>query len=206
MSRDIRTTMKKYFTLKDWIDFLTDLGRKGGKIIHFQTFIQKTGFSPDRVRKAIVRLEKKGYLERIGKKLYANNFLPPTLEEIAMAIYPCYISFESALEKTGIISQIPFVLTCATIEKTKLIETPYGSIQFHHIKSELFWGFINENGILWAEPEKAFLDYLYLSRKTKGGFPSLDEIDWEKLDIKKLYSYAQKFPKSVLKTIKSYKA
>ncbi|MFQ6083074.1 MAG: hypothetical protein ACE5WD_06930 [Candidatus Aminicenantia bacterium] len=70
-------------------------------------------------------------------------------------------------------------MTCATTEKTKLVETSYGSIQFHHLKPALFWGFVNEDGILWAEPEKALLDYLYISRKIKGGFPSLDEINWE---------------------------
>ena len=48
-----------------------------------------------------------------------------------------------------------------------------------------------------AEPEKALLDWVYLSLQ-EGIRPSLDELNLNPLDRKKLFEYARQYPRSVL--------
>lgn len=190
--------MKKYFTLDEWIKLLQNIGKEKGKILSLSTLRSATSLSLDAVKKAIQRLAEKGYLVKLSNKFYANKFVLPSIEEVAMLLgRPCYISFESALEKYGIISQIPLVLTCATPGKTKNISTSLGDIFFHHIQPRLFNDYLNEEGILWATPEKALLDYIYINLKVKKGVMALDEFSSDKLNKTKLKKLLQKYPKTI---------
>ena len=60
----------------------------------------------------------------------------------------------------------------------------------------MFFGYILENGIYLAEPEKAILDQLYMIGKGK---TVSDTTEWSLIDIDrtKFLKYAQKFPKKV---------
>ncbi len=110
--------MSAYYTLDRWIALLRDMAQQGGDFLTLQGLKQLTGLGEGAVRKAVTRLEKRGYLMHVGPGLYANRFGRPTLEALAMIIgAPCYISFESALERYGILSQIPLVLTCASTSR-----------------------------------------------------------------------------------------
>jgi predicted transcriptional regulator of viral defense system len=197
---------REYFTLDRWIRLLQELGRQGGRILSLTALSQASGLSQGTTRKAVYRLEKKGYLRRVARGLYANRFLPPTLEELAMILgRPGYISFESALERWGLISQMPLVLTCASTRRSGWKHTPYGEIVFHRLKPGLFFGFRpEESGILWAEPEKAVLDFIYIKLKTRGGVPPLDELVWEQLDLGKLSEWAEHYPRSVEWTLTTH--
>jgi len=125
----------KYFTLDRWIEVLQQLGRQGGSILTFQALSLASGLREEATRKALRRLEVKGYVKRLGKMLYANSLFPPTLEEVAMILgYPCYVSFESGLERHGLISQMPVVITCASAVESGSKETPFGEIVFHRLK------------------------------------------------------------------------
>lgn len=197
--------MKKYFTLSDWISLLQKLGQANQKIISPQMLTMASGLNPDAALKAIQRLGKKGYLIKLYKKTYANKFAPPRLEEIAM-LYgrPCFISFESALENHGLISQMPLVLTCATPRKTKNLKTPMGEIIFHHIARRFFNNYKNEQGILWATAEKALLDYLYIKAKAKGSRSLLSELNPAMLNKKWLKTLSRTYPKSVRTHLKEF--
>jgi predicted transcriptional regulator of viral defense system len=188
----------KYFTLDRWIEVLQQLGRQGGSILTFQALSLASGLREEATRKALRRLEVKGYVKRLGKMLYANSLFPPTLEEVAMILgYPCYVSFESGLERHGLISQMPVVITCASAVESGSKETPFGEIVFHRLKPSLFFGYAVTGGILCAEPEKALLDFVYISLRAKGGLPPLDELAWERLDRARLEGWAQRYPRSV---------
>src|SRR3989338_6432264 len=197
--------MNKYFTLSDWISLLQKLGQANQKIISPQMLTMASGLSPNAALKAIQRLGKKGYLIKLYKRTYANKFAPPRLEEIAM-IYgrPCYISFESALENHGLISQMPLVLTCATPRKTKNLKTPFGEIVFHHIALQLFNNYKNERGILWATAEKALLDYLYINAKANRSHSLLDELNIAGLNKMRLKKLSRTYPKSVRTHLKKF--
>lgn len=195
--------MKQYFTIDKWVDILRKAGREEWGVMSLVALSRLSGLRDFTLRKAILRIEEKGMIERVGPSLYLNRFGRTTLEDMAMVLgKPCYISFESALSHYGIVSQEPFVLTCATTCKPRRKSTPLGDIVFRHIAQKRFWGYVANGSILWAEPEKAFLDWLYWSNKTQGIFPDLDEINWEEMNKKKIFSYSKKFPGSIQKFLK----
>jgi len=197
----------KYFTFDRWIDALRQLGRQGGRILTLQALSLASGLREEATRKALRRLEMKGYVRRLGKTLYINSLFPPTLEEVAMVLgRPCYISFESGLERHGLIAQIPLVLTCASAVESGRRETHVGEIVFHRLRPSLFFGYTPTDGILYAEPEKALLDFVYISLKTRGGLPALDELAWERLDYNKLEAWAQRYPRSVRNSLSPWVA
>jgi len=190
--------MKKYFTFPVWLALLQKLGKEREKILSPRTLQSASGLSRAATLKAVQRLSRNGYLIKLYKNTYANKFSPPSLEETAMFYgKPCYISFESALEDHGVISQAPQVLTCATTRKLKNLKTPLGEIVFHHLRPGLFNNFENDRGILRAGPEKALLDYLYVNLKNRRRVPALDEFDLAGLDKKMIKKVARSFPRGV---------
>ncbi|KAF0134918.1 MAG: hypothetical protein FD145_299 [Candidatus Saganbacteria bacterium] len=190
--------MKNYFTSSSWMALLQKLGKEKQKILTPQTLQRASGLSREAILKAIQRLSRRGQLIKLYKKAYANKFSPPSLEEVAMYYgKPCYVSFESALQNCGIISQAPQVLTCATTRKLKNLRTPLGEIIFHHLSPRLFISFENDKGILRGTAEKALLDYLYINLKNKKHAPPLDEFNLEQLDKKKIRGLLKYFPHSV---------
>lgn len=90
-----------------------------------------------------------------------------------------YVSFISALHLHGIIEQIPQAVTLASTAHTKTIRTKLGTFYLHRIAPSFFKGFDwykGKGNFLIAEPEKAFVDCLYLSARKKkqfGHFPEL---------------------------------
>ncbi|MBI5078956.1 hypothetical protein HZB08_02935 [Candidatus Saganbacteria bacterium] len=190
--------MKKYFTFSSWMMLLQKLGKEKQKILSPRALQSASGLGREAILKAVQRLIRRGYLVRLYKNTCANKFSPPSLEEVAMFYgKPCYISFESALEDCGVISQAPRVLTCATTRKMKNLKTPMGEIVFHHLHPRLFNHFENDKGVLRATAEKALLDYLYINLKNKKYIPSLDEFNLDQLDNKKIKELSKNFPQSV---------
>jgi hypothetical protein len=64
----------------------------------------------------------------------------------------------------------------------------------------LYWGFIEKqtrySKYAIAEPEKALLDWIYLTLPT-GSKPSFDEMVFKSIDKQKLVKYASKYPGTV---------
>lgn len=153
------------------------------------------------------RLVKSGVLQRLSKNIYALFTEEVDLEKIAIEIYfPSYLSFEQALSQYGVLSQIPYTLTFATVRPTKLKTIGNVAIEYSHLKKELFFGFILKNGKYIAEKEKALLDQLYMVSMGKKSL-DIEELDLKNIDRKKLDEYAKKFPtriKSLLKRLKKY--
>ncbi|MDA1079234.1 MAG: hypothetical protein O2840_00925 [bacterium] len=108
---------------------------------------------------------------------------------------PSYISFETALNHHGILSQFPYESTSATPKKSKSKHVDEKLYSYVHIKKSLFWGYAKVDGALLAEPEKALLDQLYISSKGLKGH-SIDEYDYEQLNLKKFWQYAKSFPQT----------
>jgi len=81
------------------------------------------------------------------------------------------------------------------------------TIVYRKISQGLFWGFepkqTRYNTYRIAEPEKALLDWIYLSRQE--GLPTpLDEINLQFLDVSRLRSYAKRFPRTVDEVVKEF--
>lgn len=133
--------------------------------------------------KILLRLEKDKYLV---KNRAVNPF------NLANLLYsPSYISFETALNFYGILSQFPHELSSATLKKTASKKIMGQLYSYTHLNAKLFFGFIKRDGFLIANPEKALLDQIYLALKGWKKI-NLEEYDFsiiKKGRLKEYYSY-----------------
>jgi hypothetical protein len=141
-------------TVKNPVFSRTDLELSGQKVLDYQLSLWV----------------KKGYLVRLKNGVYAFSREKEKLrgEGIAFLLYqPSYLSLESALSWYGFIPEIVYAYTSVTARITRTFENACGRFIYRHVKSELFWGYVemktNHGPYLLAEPEKALLDYLYLN-------------------------------------------
>ena len=77
------------------------------------------------------------------------------------------------------ISQIPAITYAVSIGRTKKYETPLGTVSIHHIHPSFFFGFevIGKGFSKIAIPEKAIIDFLYLSPARSRLFKALPELE-----------------------------
>lgn len=189
-------------TLRSWLPVFEKAARSGCRLLPWASLCRESGLSREALRKAMGRFEKQGVVHRVGPGLYASALLPPSLEEAAMELgRPCYVSFESALSRYGVLSQSPAALTCATRRRPALLKTFAGEIRLRSLAASRFWGYREENGVLWAEPEKALLDWLYWKLQAEGAAPALDELSTDDLDPVKLQTWSLAYPETVRRAL-----
>jgi len=180
--RSLKSTSKAFFTISD-LEKITGLERASLYV-------------------SLNRWVKKGVLERGGRNVYVIAGEPVKLEAIAgQAYFPCYLSFESALSRFGVLNLVPYSLTFATTRKTKSVTLLNRSVDYRHLKSELYFGFTQEQGFYIAEPEKALLDLVYFASFGKTSVP-LDELDLRSLSARTLKEYSRRFPQRVSAALK----
>lgn len=88
---------------------------------------------------------------------------------VANRIYaPSYVSLQSALSFYGMIPEEVVQITSVTTLKTAAFDNSFGSFHYHNVKPSLYFGYEiklmqDRRGLLFATPEKALLDLLYLN-------------------------------------------
>jgi predicted transcriptional regulator of viral defense system len=185
----------------DWVQVLTDEARLTDVIL-IKEIATKYKLPAASVWKALSRLEKRGLINRVTNGVYLNKLVRDhsATDFISVLKPDSYVSLESALSHWGLSTQSPVALTCVTTGKPKEYRTPNFAITFRTISKRLFWGFIEKqtrySKYRIAEPEKALLDWTYLSLQA-GLTPTLDEIDFKSVDKQKLVKYAAKYPGTV---------
>ena len=102
------------------------------------------------------------------------------MPEFLTAPFPAYVSLQSALYLHGMISQVPSVTYAVTLARTRRFVTPLGTVSLHHVNPAFFFGYedAGRTGGRLATPEKALVDFLYLSPVRSGLFRSLPELEW----------------------------
>lgn len=141
-------------------------------------------------------------MERVAPKIYINHFHQQfSARDLTNVLRRrSYISLESALVEHGIISQSPSSLLCVTLERPQSFKTRSVSIIYRRISPDLYWGYEEKttryNKYLRAEPEKALIDWIYLTRQEGWPTPS-DELQLQFLSLPKLRDYALRFPRTV---------
>jgi len=143
------------------------------------------------------RLVRQGVLTRMRRGIYRVSISSVEGAHLANLLYtPSYLSFESALSRYGILSQIPYTITLATTRRSKKTILDGTAVEYRQLRKDLFFGHRIDKGLDIAEPEKALLDALYLARR---GTLSLafDELDFSGLSSAKLRSYGSRFPRYV---------
>ena len=129
-------------------------------------------WEPDFDRNCLTRWCRKGLLVKLRNEWYAfaeYKQVPDFERYIANRIYtPSYISLHSALSFYGMIPEEVLGLTSVTTLKTAKFENAFGTFSYQNVKESLFFGYepktmLNGRAILFATPEKALLDLLYLN-------------------------------------------
>jgi len=157
------------------------------------------------IRRQVRFWVEKGYLIPLKKGSYIFNetFRKVPLSYSFIANYlisPSYLSLEYALGFYGLIPEKVTVFTSVTPKKTLSIKNPLGVFEYRSLKKELFFGFVsrvdNEQPFFIALPEKALLDYFYLSKKLRGvdkEFESLRLQNLEIVNIKRLNEFKSRY-------------
>lgn len=132
--------------------------------------------------KLLSRLAASGHLARLGRGRWGfkDRIDPFALPEYLTAPYPSYVSVQSALYHHGMISQIPSVIYAVSIARTKTFVTALGTVSIHHVDPSLFFGHRSAGkgpGKI-ATPEKALIDFLYLSPARTRLFQTLPELEF----------------------------
>ncbi len=169
--------------------------------------------------KRLVEWQKKNYIRKLINKWYL--FTEMALDELLLfrisnCLYqPSYISLESALSFYHFIPEAVYSMQAITTRKTISYKTTAGTFNYRTLKPAFYFGYHilhkDKLPVLVAEPEKALLDYLYLTsglntlkdmKELRINYAELQQkVDWKKLDV-----YAQVFNSKTLdKRIKHLK-
>jgi predicted transcriptional regulator of viral defense system len=127
---------------------------------------------PTDVRRQLSRWKKAGRLYQLRRGLYA---LAPPFQKVQphpflianRMVRGSYVSCQSALAHYGLIPEhVPVVISVTTARPARW-DTPLGSYDFRHVKTELLRGYrlidlTTRQQAFVATPEKALLDLIYL--------------------------------------------
>lgn len=163
---------------------------------------------------SLKRLEEKGIIQKIIQGVWGltadKRFSPYLVIPFLNQQHRSYLSFISALHNHGVISQIPQIITVAGTAHSRIIKTPVGMFHVHQISPGFFDGFgwHGSGDYLIAEPEKAFVDCLYLSSRKGRSYSHFPELDLSRFDMKKVKNWVEKISnnkirQSVLAKIKA---
>lgn len=182
----MRKTGKQYYTISDISKFL--------------------GLEGQALKVRLYRLVKNGDLQRISRGMYAPVDTSLDVEKAANeAVYPSYISFNYALSKYGILSEVPYEMELAVLKSTRTKTIMNTVIKYRKINKNLFFGYRVQGGVLIAEPEKAFLDSIYFSVFGKDPVFIPEKYDIKKLNPQKMMKYLAKYPDKVKKIVNCIK-
>ena len=130
--------------------------------------------------KLLARLVGSGNLVHLKRGLWAfpERLDPLVLPGYLTAPFPSYVSLQSALYYHGMIAQIPAVTYVVSLARTRTYETALGHFSIHHVGATFFFGHESVRGseVKMAVPEKALLDFLYLSPARSKLFRALPEL------------------------------
>jgi predicted transcriptional regulator of viral defense system len=113
----------------------------------------------------IIRLKRGFYMTRRFFELHRSEAaFAPAVSAILQV--QSYVSLEYVLQQAGLLTEAIYPVTSVTPKNTRTIENEVGTFVYHHLKSPLYKGFIQDSyhGVLFnmASPAKALFDYLYL--------------------------------------------
>lgn len=169
-------------------------------------FAGREGKYPSR-RIQLSRWAKQGKIIRLKRGLYTlpeeYRKAPLSLRWLANRLYsPSYLSLEYMMSWYDMIPERVTTITSVTILKTATFNNPLGRFAYRTLKKDLFFGFEEikdefDAPVLVARPEKALLDYIYLSPEWENSESYLEQNlrlqQLDQIEKKKLKEYAQRF-------------
>lgn len=131
---------------------------------------------PGYLRLMMKRLTDQGVLVRAARGVYVNPFARSTPTDMRGGLIRflrpreiSYVSLESRLSESGVISQVTTALTCMTTGSPGRFDTPWGVIEFTHTERDIdFTAEVRarDDGVLEASIERAARDLRRVGRNT----------------------------------------
>lgn len=182
---------------------LLQLIRKHGlRVFTTADMLTLTAMAPAAATQALVRLAEQDLIVRIKRGVWVSrlspDFHPYEAVPHLVAPWPAYVSLYSALADYGVVEEVPQVVYAVSPANPRRCRTPVGDFHIHHLPQRLIWGYemrrMGHGSYPMAEPEKAFLDQVYLALVPRSpiGFPHKRNRRW-KLDARRLKKYAARF-------------
>lgn len=129
---------------------------------------------------------------------------PRSLAEEVTRPYPAYISFASALNFHQLIDQLPRDISVASLDRSKQVRTAMATFVVHHLPPDVFGGWVEEEGIKVASPEKALFDLCYVSAAHGARQPRIPELELPKdFDGKEIARWLERIESPRLRTLTS---
>jgi len=170
-------------------------------------------WQPDFEKNNLTRWTKKNLLVKLRNSWYIfpDYLKTPNIQYfVSNKIYsPSYVSLHSALAFYGIIPEAIVQTTAVSSLKKANFGNVFGSFSFQQILQELMFGneqktFLNNHSLIFATPEKAILDLLYLYPQYNNE-PEITELRFdvdfmqEDLNIDRLNEFTGRFQSKSLK-------
>lgn len=148
------------------------------------------------IRFLLTRAHARGDVQKLRRRLYALPDKAPSELEIANALVkPSYVSFHYAMAYYHLIPEAVYRVASATTRNTRRFLFAGTEYLYHHLKSPAFAGYkperVGDRTVIIAEPEKAFLDSLYLARLRRRALP--ERLNTRALDWKRVLKLARLF-------------
>lgn len=174
------------------------------KYIAFRQLITTPIFTPQNLKNLgavytnsqLTHWQQKGYLTKLRNGVYIFTDALEKLNPFSIAphlVNPSYISLTSALSHYSLIPEAVFSISSVTTRGTRTYQLAQGHFTFQHLPPRLFFGYSNylegELAYNLAEPEKALLDFFYLTPSVRLNKDleslrlNLEILDWHKLKI-----------------------
>lgn len=174
---------------------------------------QVYAWRPNFEKTNLTRWVKQNYIIKLRNSWYSfpEYLETPNIQHfISNKIYsPSYISLHSALAFYGIIPEAIVRTTAVSSLKKMSFENAFGSFSYQQILPELMFGseqkiFLNKHSLIFATPEKAILDllYLYPQYTTEQEIRDLrfdEEFMQEDLNLERLYEFTERFQSKILR-------
>jgi predicted transcriptional regulator of viral defense system len=163
------------------VEALSELGSIDAPVFTTADAAIRLGVPNGHASVILARLAASGQLIRLRRGVWAR---PGGVEALALpeyltAPFPAYVSLQSALYLHGMISQVPAVTYAVSLARTRRFVTPLGTVSVHHVQPSFFFGFEDAGrGGRLATPEKALVDFLYLTPARSQLFRALPELEW----------------------------
>lgn len=179
---------------------LLDRLRRLGKTYYTTADLAKvTGLSAGSLYVFLSRWVKAGLLVRLGSGLYGLPGVAPDLERLGNErCFPSYLSFESALARYGILSQVPYGLTFASSRRSRRLRLTDTEIEYRQLRPDLFFGYEQVNDLYVALPEKALCDQLYMKSLGRAELDAGD-LNLKPIRMRRLAEFGSRFPAATRK-------
>ena len=176
----------------------------------YEDIARSLGISQSSAKLTAHRYVKQGMIIRVKRNIYIlkerwdgfgreQKFIIANIFQV-----PSYISLMTALDYYEITTQMQRdFIESIVLKRTLTKDIEQTTFNYTKINNNLYGGFIKTQGFFIAEPEKAFLDAVYLMSFGRYNL-DMPSIDFGKLDIKKIRRMVKSLPPKTRNFLKKH--